>query len=208
MRSRFKSWAKPYLEEHHELVLSSIKDDPSFFVAPLALEVGAGKGGFLLEMAAKHPERKYLALERDVSICGTFAKRFVESEIANVRLMVGDFDDLYEEIKELRFAEIFLNFSDPWPKKKHAKRRLTTAKRLSLFASLLEDDGLLKIKTDNDSLYDFTLEEGEKAPLSLLKAEFDYASLEESDVASEYETSFRLLGKKIHRIIYKKEERK
>lgn len=207
MRSRFKSWAKPYLEEHPELALSSIKDDPSFFDGPLALEIGAGKGGFLLEMAAKHPERKYLALERDISICGTFAKRFVESGLSNVRLMVGDFDELYEEIKDLRFAEIFLNFSDPWPKKKHAKRRLTTAHRLSLFASLLEDDGLLKIKTDNDLLYDFTIEEGEKTALKLVKAEEDYAVLEEEDVASEYETSFRLLGKKIHRIIYKKEKR-
>lgn len=205
MRSRFKSWAKPYLESHPEFVLSNIKDDEGFFKdVPLSLEIGSGKGGFLLQIAEKNPTKHYLALERDISICGTFAKKIEEKGISNIRLLPGDFDNLYEMIKDLRFDEIFLNFSDPWPKKKHAKRRLTTSSRLSNMASLLKANGLLKIKTDNDILYEFTLEEGAKTSLKLVSDVFDYDGLDSFDAQSEYETNFRSVQKPIHRIIYQK----
>ena len=208
MRSRFKSWAKPYLESHPEFVLEDIKKDDGFFKdAPLSLEIGSGKGGFLLQIAEKNPERHYLALERDISICGTFAKKIEEKGLSNIRLLPGDFDNLFEMIKDLRFDEIFLNFSDPWPKKRHAKRRLTTASRLINMDSLLNEEGLIKIKTDNDVLYEFTLEEGNKTPLKLLSSLFDYDALDRNDAESEYEANFRSLHKPIHRIIYQKQRR-
>ena len=204
MRSRYKKWAKPYLENHPEFVLTSVKDDPSFFGDPLYLEVGAGKGAFLLQLATRYPDRRYLALERDISICGVFAKKIDESGLANIRLIPGDFDDLYDSLKEFGFAGIFLNFSDPWPKKRHAKRRLTTSERLKEFMSLLKKDGLLKIKTDNDILYEFTLEEGEKASLNCVYNEPNYTDIDPEDAMSEYEASFREEGKPIHRVVYKK----
>lgn len=205
MRSRFKSWAKPYLESHPEFVLNDIKDDAGFFQdVPLSLEIGSGKGGFLLQISEKNPAKHYLALERDISICGTFAKKIEEKGISNIRLLPGDFDNLYEMIKDLRFDEIFLNFSDPWPKKKHAKRRLTTSSRLSNMASLLKENGLLKIKTDNDILYEFTLEEGANTSLKIVSNVLDYDGLDPLDAQSEYEANFRSVQKPIHRIIYQK----
>ncbi|MCF0113631.1 MAG: tRNA (guanosine(46)-N7)-methyltransferase TrmB, partial [Bacilli bacterium] len=124
----------------------------------------------------------------------------------NVRLTNADFDFVVEDAPELRFDVIYLNFSDPWPKKKHAKRRLTFLPRLKKILSLLKEEGELRIKTDNDILYAFTLEQ-----IALLEGyimtvnEEDYVFDAENDSMSEYESAFREEGKKIHRIILKKE---
>lgn len=207
MRSRFKSWAKPYLDAHPDFVLKGVDDDPAFFECEhLSLEIGSGKGAFLLQMAAKFPSVHFLALERDISICGVFAKKIEESHLSNIRLIARDFDDCFESLEALRFDDVFLNFSDPWPKKKHAKRRLTTEGRLRNMERLLIPNGLLKIKTDNDSLFDFTIGEGAKTDLRLLLALYDYRNLEEGDVLTEYESAFREEGKPIHRIVYQKKE--
>ena len=208
MRSRFKSWAKPYLDAHPDFVLKNVDSDSAFFeYEHLSLEIGSGKGAFLLQMAAKFPSVHFLALERDVSICGVLAKKIEESKLTNIRLIVSDFDDCFESLKGLGFDEVFLNFSDPWPKKKHAKRRLTTEGRLSKMEQLLKTAGLLKIKTDNDILFDFTVEEGTKTDLRLLLALYDYRNIDENDAMTEYESAFREEGKPIHRIIYQKKEK-
>lgn len=208
MRSRFKSWAKPYLDAHPDFVLKNVDFDPTFFACEhLSLEIGSGKGAFLLQMAAKFPSVHFLALERDISICGTFAKKIEESHLSNIRLIVSDFDDCFESLAALKFDEVFLNFSDPWPKKKHAKRRLTTEGRLEKMERLLIPNGLLKIKTDNDNLFDFTIEEGSKTDFRLLLALYNYRDLQEDDAMTEYESAFRNEGKPIHRIIYQKKEK-
>ena len=209
MRGRFKKWASPYLEEHKELVLEGINpNDPFFSSKTLHLEIGAGKGDFVIGMAKKYPETHFLAIERDLSISGIMAKKIVESELSNIRVINIDFDKLYEQLQSLKFDCIYLNFSDPWPKKRHEKRRLTHHNRLAQFASLLKTDGVLKIKTDNDSLYAFTLEEIKLSPFEILINDEDYKFDEENDVASEYEKNFRSIGKSIHRIYLKKKEDK
>jgi tRNA (guanine-N7-)-methyltransferase len=167
------------------------------------LEVGIGKGDFIIGMASRFPGH-YLGLEKEISIAGIAAKKVVASGLDNIRLRADDFDDVYPEIETLRFDKIFLNFSDPWPKKKHAKRRLTAAPRLNQMAALLKEGGLIVIKTDNDILYEFTLEEIEKTKLTLAVNLFDYPADESGDVQSEYEKNFRSLGQPIHRIILKK----
>lgn len=207
MRSRFKSWAKPYLSAHPEFVLSSLKDDSNFFAYPfLELEIGSGKGAFILKKAINHPSINYLALERDVSISGILGKKIEESQLTNIRLICADLDNIFVDLSEKKFQTIYLNFSDPWPKKKHAKRRLTFAKRLINIASLLQDGGYIYFKTDNDGLYEFTLEEANKVPsIKIIKKEDDYQTLDNDDEMTEYEESFRKEGKSIHRIIFKKE---
>ncbi len=204
MRARHKKWAAPFLEEHGEFALTEINpSDPFFSVNPLCLEIGAGKGNFVISMASRF-QGSYLALEREISVLGTAGKKLLQSGLTNVRLLGADFDDAYEQLKSLRFDRIYLNFSDPWPKKKHWKRRLTTKERLLKMASLLKEDGRLVIKTDNDSLYEFTLEQLGLAGLKTPEFTDDYVFDETQDAMSEYERNFRSQGMKIHRIVASK----
>ena len=119
-------------------------------------------------------------------------------------LLGGDFDDWLESLKQFRFDAIYLNFSDPWPKKRHAKRRLTYHERLKNIASLLKDGGQIVLKTDNPILYAFTLEE---IPLAGLRCVYETDAYDfdpVNDAMSEYEARFRAEGKNIHRIIIEK----
>lgn len=205
MRGRYKKWASPFLESHKEFVLTSIDINDKFFLSPsLHLEIGAGKGDFVIGMSKKYPNVNFLAIEKDVSVSGILAKKVLASELPNIRVINGDCDLLYEELSKLKFDCIYLNFSDPWPKKRHEKRRLTHHKRLEMLEKLLKDGGMLKIKTDNDSLYSFTLEEIKESPFEMFLNEENYIFDEENDIQSEYEKNFRATGKDIHRVYLKK----
>lgn len=208
MRGRFKKWAAPYLAAHEEVAFASIDPkDPFFEGAPLALEIGIGKGDFLLQYSDLEPSTHFLGLERDVSVLGMAAKKFVEAGKTNIRVCGEDFDDLFESLSSLSFQTIFLNFSDPWPKKRHEKRRLTYLPRLSKIASLLSKGGELRIKTDNDILYSFTLEQipGLRG-MRMVENESDYVFDETHDAMSEYERNFRSQNHPIHRIVLRKED--
>ena len=162
-----------------------------------------GKGDFLIGICQKQ-EGNYLGLERDLSVLATAAKKIEGLNLPNLRLVGGDFDDLYESLNHYRFNKIYLNFSDPWPKKRHAKRRLTYHERLKTIAALLKDGGQIVMKTDNANLYAFTLEEIPLAGLKLISETDHYEFDEANDAMSEYEARFRGLGQNIHRIIIEK----
>ncbi len=202
MRGRFKPWAKPYLEEHKELVCFDAKSiDASL---PLDLEIGAGKGDFAVSYCLVNPNRYLISLERDISIAGLFAKKAVEAKIENLSIIPLDFDKAYEDLSHFRFDKIFMNFSDPWPKKKHEKRRLTFAPRLFKIASLLNEDGKIVIKTDNDLFYEFSKEQIAIAEMRIIEDQPYYNELAQNDFMTEYERNFRNEGKSIHRLIVSK----
>jgi tRNA (guanine-N7-)-methyltransferase len=204
VRARHKAWALPFLEEHPEIVISNPKEhETAFLSSPLYLEIGAGKGDFVLKMSEKGGE--WIALERETSITGLLAKKVLLSEKKNILVYPADFDDAYETLKPYHFSGIYLNFSDPWPKKKHWKRRLTTHERLARMASLLDDRGTLAFKSDNASLYEFTKEEAALVgDLVLVDDEPNYAFDEANDAMSEYERNFRAENLPIHRLLYRK----
>lgn len=204
MRGRFKKWAAPFLAEHSEIVMSEINQDDPFWKAPLFLEIGAGKGDFGLQLSLANPSVHLLCLERDISIAGTFAKKAVNEGRDNLRVIASDFDNVYEPLKGLKFERIYLNFSDPWPKKKHEKRRLTVLARLNHMSDLLSDQGEIRIKTDNNGLYAFTLEQIALGQFEIVKEQDHYEKLDEDDFMSEYERNFREQGKTIHRVIIRK----
>ena len=205
MRARKKAWADPYLEAHGEFAIEEINRDDDFFLStPLYLEVGVGKGDFIIGMASKHPGN-YLGLERESNVLAVACKKAVDSGLENrVRLMRIDFDDAYESLEGLKFQAIFLNFSDPWPKRRHWKRRLTERNRLTKMASLLVEGGEIRVKTDNLDLYEFTLEEAKEAGLTIKLQEEVYEFDAEHDCMSEYESRFRAEGNPIHRAIITK----
>ena len=206
MRGRFKKWASPYLEAHPDICLNPLDAGDAFFAAkPLYLEIGIGKGDFILGMQDILPGH-YLGLEKEISIMGMAAKKVVESGRTSIRLVADDFDDVFEELSKLRFDIIFLNFSDPWPKARHKKRRLTFAPRLNKIASLLSEGGEIRFKTDNDDLYAFTLEELEQTNLKIITRQDDYEFDSINDAMSEYERNFRSVGKSIHRLVLRKEQ--
>lgn len=200
MRSRRKKWAAPYLEAHKEIVIEKIDAQDKFFLSrPLVLEVGAGKGDFAIAMSERLGG-SYLAIERDVSIAGTMARR-LEYKETNIRIINDDFDNVFSEGISLRFDAIYLNFSDPWPKKKQAKRRLTVSSRLDKFYSLLVDEGKLYFKTDSDILYESTLENIESSKFKILERYDDYVFDENEDAMSEYERKARDKGLAIHKLV-------
>ena len=202
MRTKYKPWAKPFLEEHTEYVKEDVVLNPNY--KKHFLEIGSGKGDFIIEMAKKFPEYYFYAVEINVTVAGIACKKFVGQEIPNLTLIVSDIVKKFDNLKDGSFDGIFLNFSDPWPKKRHEKRRLTYIDKLLQYYRLLKDDGKLYFKTDNHDLFLYSLTQFEKSPFKQIFISEDYQFDKTFDAMSEYEVAFRKLGTKINKVIYAK----
>ena len=202
MRTKFKAWTEPYIKEHKEVTFDVAT--LASFSKPYYLEIGSGKGQFILDMAKKFPDKFFVGVERNVTCAGFSAKKLVDNQIANAKIMWVNADEILNELKEGSVTGIFLNFSDPWPKKRHAKRRLTADRYLSSYYRILKKDGYLIIKTDQKDLYDFTLENLSSSSFKLVLQTENYQELDEFDTLTEYEESFRNEGLPIYRIILQK----
>ncbi len=168
---------------------------------PVALEIGAGKGGFAVGMTKKLGDVAYFAMERVTDCVVLAAEKASEEGLSdNLRFIIDTADNLTSIFGEGTVDNIFLNFSDPWSKKGYAKRRLTHRRYLAVYMSLLKDGGVLRFKTDNDGLFDFSLEEIEAMGLKLSKLTRDLHASEynEGNVVTEYEAAFSAQGVKIN----------
>ncbi len=126
MRVKYKQWAVDYLDGHPEVALEKVDVSDVFFLTPdMRLEIGSGKGEFIIQMAKKYPNVHFLAVEVVRTVAGILTKRIVDENIDNVKVFAHDAETLFEMIPDGFFNKIYLNFSDPWPKKRHEKRRLT-----------------------------------------------------------------------------------
>lgn len=202
MRTKYKPWAKPYIEEHKEVMFSL--EEMISFDQPFYLEIGSGKGQFLIDMANKFTDKFFVGVERNVTCCGFTAKKLVEGEVKNAKLMYIDAEVLINNLKDNSVESIFLNFSDPWPKKRHHKRRLTAQAYLNNYHRVLKSGGRLIIKTDNVDLFGFTLENLENTSFKVVSKTDNYIDYDEFDTMTEYEQSFRDEGVPIHRIVLEK----
>ena len=202
MRTKYKPWALPYLEEHKEVQLTL--EDFKELNAPIYLEIGSGKGQFLVDMAKKFPEINFIGVEKNVSCSGFLAKKLVEGEIPNAKMFYGDGKDVLDNMKDNSVKYLFLNFSDPWPKKRHNKRRLTHDNFLKEYKRVLMEDGELIFKTDNFDLFEFSVEKFEELGFNIVSITRDYETHVEFDTMTEYEASFRAKGQKIARIVVRK----
>ena len=202
MRTKYKPWAKPYIEEHQEVMFN--EEQLLFFDKPYYLEIGSGKGQFLVDMAKKYPDKFFVGVERNVTCCGFTAKKLVEGKIINAKLMFINAEILMVNIKDESIDGIFLNFSDPWPKKRHHKRRLTAESYLNNYYRVLKKGARLIIKTDNPDLFTFTLENVINSQFKMIDKTDDYQEYDEFDTMTEYEKSFRDEGVPIHRLVLEK----
>ena len=208
MRMRKKKNGAQRLSACGEFLLdspSSPMNDPGAALgmngAPVYLEIGAGKGGFACQMAARHTDCAYFAMERVTDCVMLAAERAKRDGVeGNLRFIADTADNLTSIFGSGSVDAIFLNFSDPWSKKGYAKRRLTHARYLAVYFNLLKDGGILRFKTDNVGLFDFSLEQIEQMGLKLNKCTRDLHSSEyaEGNIMTEYETAFSSQGIKIN----------
>ena len=202
MRAKYRQWAVDYLDLHPEVVLETIDFNDEFFSSDdIRIEIGSGKGDFIITMAKKNPDVHFLAVERVRTVAGMMAKKIVEEGITNVKVFPNDINIIFEEIKDKSLDVIYLNFVDPWPKKRHEKRRLTYPKFLNHYYRILKDNGKLIFKSDNDGLFAYTNEVMANTQFKVCLSEAKYEFDAENDAMSEYERKFRDKGQNIHRIL-------
>ena len=171
---------------------------------PLHIEIGMGKGKFIHEMAKQHPQINYIGIEKYSSVLLRAIQKMEAEPIENLRFIRMDAENITEVFAEGEVDKIYLNFSDPWPKDRHAKRRLPSKEFLARYNQFLKKDGVLEFKTDNRGLFDFALEELPQAGWKVEKVTFDLHHDEEmmqGNVMTEYEVKFSSMGNPICKYI-------
>lgn len=202
MRMKHKSWSEPFLKDHPEIVKVIVhQEDVDFdFSYPTCLEIGTGRGDFIVQMAKKYPDFQWIGIEMNVDALAITAKKVVESGLKNIQLIRQNFIVIASFFPSSSFNKIYLNFSDPWPKKRHAKRRLTADTFLNEYRRLLKDEGELVMKTDNYPLFCFSVGMLEQEKWNIISLESPYEEIKEEDAGTEYEMKFRFLHQPIYRL--------
>lgn len=171
---------------------------------PIRLEIGMGKGRFITTLSKLNPDVNYLGLERFQSVLVRAIEKREEDQEANNNLLFlcEDADDLTDIFEEGEIDEIYLNFSDPWPKARHAERRLTSGTYLAKYDKVLKKTGKVVFKTDNNDLFEYSLESFPEHGWKIETVTRDLHNSEFADgnIMTEYEIKFGKLGKKICRL--------
>ncbi|MGL5104226.1 MAG: tRNA (guanosine(46)-N7)-methyltransferase TrmB [Limosilactobacillus fermentum] len=208
MRVKHKKWAVPLVEAHPEMMTM----DPASFKGrwqerfakpqPLQVEVGMGKGQFIIGMAKAHPEINFIGLEIESTVAAIALKNALPEQLPNLTLVRGDGAGLDTYFEDGSIDRLYLNFSDPWPKTRHEKRRLTYKTFLANYQQVVKPGGGLEFKTDNQGLFEYSL-----TSLNNFGMIFDgvWLNLHESpenegNVETEYEQRFASLGQPIYKL--------
>lgn len=174
---------------------------------PVRIEIGMGKGRFIMNMAKTHPEYNFIGIERYSSVLLRAVEKYDTEEfreLTNVRFICMDAMEISDVFAPGEVERIYLNFSDPWPKARHARRRLTSKEFLARYERVLKEDGLLEFKTDNTGLFEFSLEQIEEAGWTLLAHTYDLhhnEELNQGNIMTEYEEKFSAKGNPINKLI-------
>ncbi len=171
---------------------------------PLEIEIGCGKGRFLSELALRNPDINYLGIEKFSSVLLRALEKRAEMECTNLYYLRFDAEELENIFDKGEIGKIYLNFSDPWPKARHHKRRLTSREFLARYQKILAPGGVVEFKTDNTGLFDFSLEEAESAGWEILAVTRDLhrnPEMNAGNIMTEYEEKFSLLGNRICKLI-------
>jgi tRNA (guanine-N7-)-methyltransferase len=168
---------------------------------PLHVEFGSGKGKFITEMAAAHPDVLYLAVDLIPEVIYKGVRRAADAGVTNARFLVMDIQHAEEIFEPGEIDRIYLNFSDPWPKNRHAKRRLTHEQFLVHYQRVLAADGWIHFKTDNRDFFEFSLNEFAKLDLKMRNISLDlHANEPIGNIRTRYEEKFSKRGQPIYRV--------
>lgn len=207
MRLRHKPWAKDKLAEYPQYV----PEKPEDFIGkwqtrfakeqPIHLEVGSGKGKFIVEMAAAHPDINYISMELQTSVIISVLELQIEAQLPNLQIVNADGRDLSAYFSPGELDQVYLNFSDPWPKKRHEKRRLTSPDFLTQYKAILKPKGEIHFKTDNQGLFEYSLSSMSEFGMYFKQVWLDlHTSDYKGNIMTEYEEKFSSRGSRIYRL--------
>lgn len=209
MRVRNRKGAGEMLAENAHIVVENPADFKGRWSErfgndhPIHIEVGCGKGAFITGMAALHPEINYIAIDMQLSVLSYALDKAIEADLPNVQMMLVDGADLSEYFADGEIDLVYLNFSDPWPKGRHEKRRLTYKSFLGTYEKILRPEGEIHFKTDNRGLFEYSLVSLANYGMELKKVWLDLHQDEEfapQNVMTEYEQKFSQKGQVIYRL--------
>lgn len=203
MRIRKKHNINEKLENFSDIVIKTEENwrkniiDRKFYV-----ELGTGKGDFITQLAEREPNIYFMGLEMEATVVYAAARKIREKELKNVNLMIFDINNIENLFSENEIDRLYINFCDPWSKKRHAKRRLTYITFLEKYRKILKPDGEIQFKTDNRGLFDFSLEQFELANAKVSEITYDLHSENFSEnIETEYEKKFSGMGVPINRCV-------
>ncbi len=174
---------------------------------PLHIEIGMGKGRFITDLAIQNPDINYVGIEKFSSVLIRGIEKLEQLELNNLLFIRMDAEDICDVFEENEVDRIYLNFSDPWPKDRHAKRRLTSKEFFARYDKILVQDGQVEFKTDNLPLFEFSLEQIPMTNFKVVEHTFDLHNNPEmnaGNVMTEYEEKFSSKGNKINKLIAKR----
>ena len=211
MRLRNKPWAVKLVKQHPESVLQNPNPEEKIDWEkrfgnsnPIRIEVGSGKGRFITTLAKQNPNINFVALELQTTAAGIILRTKLEEGLDNLQILRGDAADIDSFFSENTTDVIYLNFSDPWPKSRHEKRRLTYKSFLDKYKFVLKNDGHIEFKTDNSGLFAYSIQS-----MNNFGMYFDFVSVDlhhekekilEENVETEYEQKFAAKGNPIYAV--------
>jgi tRNA (guanine-N7-)-methyltransferase len=213
MRLRYVKNARELIEGNPQLIFDNklnekIDIDSVFSIKqPIHIEIGMGKGKFIYTLAKLNPEINFIGIEKFDSAIVKALQKVMEEPLDNLFLLRADAIDLKKLFNSNSFDRIYLNFSDPWPKDRHAKRRLTHRKFLKMYQELLPLNGEIHFKTDNINLFNYSVESIKDYPMEIISLNYDLHSSDNNDnIMTEFEEKFSKQGFKINKLVAKFKE--
>ncbi|MED4401242.1 tRNA (guanosine(46)-N7)-methyltransferase TrmB [Metabacillus fastidiosus] len=207
MRLRNKPWASDFISQYPQYLIQAPENQKGKWNElfgndnPIHIEVGTGKGQFITGMAKQNPNINYIGIELSENVVVLALQKLVDVELPNVKLLNVNANDLTNIFEKGEVGQVYLNFSDPWPKKRHIKRRLTYKTFLALYETILADKGEIHFKTDNQGLFEYSLMSFSEYGLLLKYVSLDlHNSNMEGNIMTEYEEKFSKKGQRIYRV--------